>query len=48
MDRGGAKIRKTGEIGQPVRIIDTAPTLAHVLDLPMAEDWEGQPIQEIF
>ena len=23
-------------------------TLAHVLDLPMSEDWEGQPIMEIF
>ena len=44
----GARIRKTGEIEQPVRIIDTAPTLAHVLDLPLAEDWEGRPALEIF
>ena len=44
----GAKIRRTGEIEQPVRIFDTAPTLAHVLDLPLSEEWEGQPVLEIF
>ena len=44
----GPKIKQTGEIKGLVRIFDTAPTLAHVLDLPMSEDWEGQPIMEIF
>ena len=44
----GPKIKQTGEIKEPVRIFDTAPTLAHVLDVPMSEDWEGQPIMEIF
>ncbi len=44
----GAKVRQTGEIQQPVRIFDTAPTLAHVLDLTLSEEWEGRPVLEIF
>ena len=44
----GANIRQPGEIRGPVRIFDTAPTLAHVLDLPLSSDWEGQPIMQIF
>jgi arylsulfatase A-like enzyme len=44
----GPKIKQLGEIEGPVRIFDTAPTLAHVLDLPMSEEWEGQPILQIF
>jgi hypothetical protein len=44
----GAKIKRAGEIQEPVRIFDTAPTLAQVLDLPLSEDWEGQPIMQIF
>ena len=44
----GPKIKQPGEIEGPVRIFDTAPTLAHVLDLPMSEEWEGQPILQIF
>lgn len=44
----GAKVRQAGEIEGPVRIIDTAPTLAHVLDLPLSGDWEGRPISQIF
>ena len=44
----GAKVKQVGEIKQPVRIFDTAPTLAHVLDLPLSEEWEGEPITGIF
>ena len=44
----GAKVAQRGEIQGPVRIFDTAPTLARVLDLPLPKDWEGQPITQIF
>ena len=44
----GANIGHPGEIREPVRIFDTAPTLARVLELPLSEDWEGQPISQIF
>jgi predicted AlkP superfamily pyrophosphatase or phosphodiesterase len=44
----GPNVKEMGEIDQPVRIFDTAPTLAHALSLPMAEEWEGQPITSIF
>ena len=44
----GANIRQAGEIRGPVRIYDTAPTLAHVLDLPLSEEWEERPLMPIF
>ena len=44
----GPNIGHPGEISGPVRIFDTAPTLARVLELPLAEDWEGRPISQIF
>ena len=44
----GANVRHPGDITGPVRIFDTAPTLAQVLDLPLSSDWEGRPIEQIF
>ena len=44
----GPNVKPMGEIDQLVRIIDTAPTIAHALGLPLASEWEGQPITEIF
>ena len=44
----GAKVGQRGEIQGPVRIFDTAPTLARVLDLQLSADWEGKPITQIF
>ncbi len=44
----GAKVGQRGEIRGPVRIFDTAPTLARVLDLQLSADWEGKPITQIF
>lgn len=44
----GAGVKQIGEIKQPVRIFDTAPTLAHVLDLSSSEEWEGEVVTEIF
>ncbi|MCZ6678107.1 MAG: ectonucleotide pyrophosphatase/phosphodiesterase [Candidatus Poribacteria bacterium] len=44
----GGPVKSVGEIKQPLRIFDTAPTLAHALDLPLSDEWEGQPITDIF
>ena len=44
----GPNVKPMGEIDQLVRIIDTAPTIAHALGLPLAPEWEGQPITAIF
>ena len=42
----GAGIRKGHEIGTPVSLIDTAPTLAHLLGLSRPQEWEGQVVEE--
>ena len=44
----GPDVSRRGRIDGPVRIFDTAPTLAHVLGLPLPEAWEGRPIMQIF
>jgi phosphopentomutase len=44
----GPNVKPMGEIDQLVRIIDTAPTIAYALDLPLVEAWEGEPITAIF
>ena len=42
----GAGIREGHRIEAPVSLIDTAPTLAHLLGLPRPPEWEGQVIEE--
>lgn len=42
----GAGVRKGHQIAAPVSLIDTAPTLAHLLGLPRPAEWEGQVIEE--
>lgn len=42
----GAGIRRGHRIAAPVSLIDTAPTLAHLLDLPRPQEWEGQVVEE--
>lgn len=42
----GAGIRAGHEIRAQVSLIDTAPTLAHLLGLPRPEEWEGQVVEE--
>lgn len=39
---------KPGPIAGPVSLLNTAPTIAHLLGLPIPLDWEGQPVTEIF
>lgn len=42
----GAGIRRGHRIEVPVSLIDTAPTLAHLLGVPRPPEWEGQVIEE--
>lgn len=44
----GATIRSGHTLQSPVRIFDTAPTLAALLDLHAAPQWEGRIIEEAF
>jgi len=42
----GPQIRRGYQLEGPVRIIDTAPTIAHLLDLPIPVVWQGRAITE--
>lgn len=44
----GPQIRQGYTINAPVSLLNTAPTLARILDLQAPRDWEGQCIDEIF
>jgi predicted AlkP superfamily pyrophosphatase or phosphodiesterase len=44
----GPSIRQGYEIGAPVSLLDTAPTLARILGVPAHRDWEGRCVEEIF
>lgn len=42
----GPGVRQGHTLVGPVRIFDTCPTLATLLGLPMAKEWEGVPLEE--
>src|SRR5262249_6549137 len=42
----GAGVRQGAELSETVRIFDTCPTLAHLLGIPSAPEWEGRVISE--
>lgn len=42
----GPGVRQGHVLTSPVRIYDTAPTIAHLLDLPLPQSWQGRPIIE--
>lgn len=44
----GPGVRSGHELHTPVRIYDTAPTLARVLGLPLPREWDGAPVAEAF
>jgi predicted AlkP superfamily pyrophosphatase or phosphodiesterase len=44
----GPGIRQNYAIRRPVSLLDTAPTLAHVLDVPGHPHWEGRCVEEVF
>jgi predicted AlkP superfamily pyrophosphatase or phosphodiesterase len=44
----GEKIKRNHIIEQAVTLLDTAPTLAHILGVPPAQQWEGRVVAEAF
>ncbi|MEZ4868641.1 MAG: alkaline phosphatase family protein [Caldilineaceae bacterium] len=44
----GPSIRRGYTITEAVSLIDTAPTLARLLNLPRHRDWEGRSVDEAF
>jgi arylsulfatase A-like enzyme len=37
-----------GQITIPVSIMDTAPTIAYALELPLQAEWDGLPVYQAF
>ena len=44
----GPGVRVNHAITGPVSLLDTAPTLAHILGVPAPTQWEGRVVAEIF
>ncbi len=44
----GPGVRANHAIAGPVSLLDTAPTLAHILGVPAPAQWEGRVIDEVF
>ncbi len=43
---GGAGVKKGYMIERPVSLLDTAPTIAHLMGIPQPRDWEGTAVIE--
>jgi predicted AlkP superfamily pyrophosphatase or phosphodiesterase len=44
----GPGIKQNHVIQSPVTLLDTTPTLAHILELRQSVEWQGRVIDEIF
>ena len=44
----GPGIRSNYALPNPVSLLDTAPTLARLLNIPPHPQWEGRCVEEIF
>jgi predicted AlkP superfamily pyrophosphatase or phosphodiesterase len=44
----GPNIKQNYEIQSQVTLLDTTPTVAHILDIPQHSHWEGNVIGEVF
>jgi predicted AlkP superfamily pyrophosphatase or phosphodiesterase len=44
----GPTVKQNYRIQHPVTLLDTAPTIAHLLNVPVHADWEGHVLTEIF
>lgn len=42
----GARVRRGIELDSDVRIFDTCPTLAHLIGIPLAPEWDGRVVEE--
>ena len=43
---GGAGVKKGHIIERPVSLLDTAPTIAHLMGIPQPPVWEGTAVTE--
>jgi len=43
---GGAGVKRGYQIQKQVTLLDTAPTIAHLLGIPRPADWEGEVVAE--
>ncbi len=43
---GGAGVKPGHIIERPVSLLDTAPTIAHLMGIPQPSDWEGSAVTE--
>jgi len=43
---GGARVKKGYLIQRPVSLLDTSPTIAHLMGIPQPSDWEGSAVTE--
>jgi len=44
----GAGVKPGHTITRPVSLLDTAPTIAHILNIKRPKEWEGTPVEEAF
>ena len=44
----GPNIRKGYAIQAPVSLLDTAPTIAKIMEIQPHREWEGKCVEEIF
>ncbi len=44
----GPEVRPGHHLSTPVTLLDTAPTVAHLLNVPAPPEWEGTIVQEAF
>jgi predicted AlkP superfamily pyrophosphatase or phosphodiesterase len=44
----GKGIKQNYEMAETISLLDTAPTIAHVLGVPIPKPWEGQIVKEAF
>lgn len=44
----GPNVKQNYQIQADVSLLDTTPTIAHVLSIPQHSDWEGNVIDEVF
>jgi predicted AlkP superfamily pyrophosphatase or phosphodiesterase len=42
----GARVKPGYSITRPVSLLDTAPTITHLLGVPMPREWEGTPVTD--
>ena len=44
----GSGVKANHEVSTPFSLLDIAPTIAHIMNLPQPPSWQGQPILDAF